>query len=137
MHRLLFTGLILICCLFVCGILILLFKDRTILVPPPEQVSESFFKQVQMKRYSRALPLLEVSLKREVTPYVLSELRREVESKIGTIQKVKGEKGFINGDTASATAQLKGEKKSMQIEVRLMRQQGVWKVSSVAFRSME
>ena len=131
MRKLAITGLILVFLLFVCGLLIVFLNDRTVLVPPPEQVSESFFKQIQMKRYSRAFPLLEGSLKEEVTPYVLNELRREVETRIGTIEKVKGEKGVINGDSASAIAQLKGEQGHLPIEVNLVRQQGVWKVNSV------
>jgi hypothetical protein len=131
MRKMMHTLLILGFSLFLCGIILMYFKDRTTLVPPPEQVSESFFKQIQLKRYSRAIPLLSSNLERKVTSYVLTELKREIEARIGAIEKVKGKEGIIKGDFASASAEVQGKEGSVDIPVKLLRQQGVWKVDSV------
>jgi hypothetical protein len=84
-----------------------------------------------LKRYSRAIPYLSSNFERQATPYVMFQLRREVQAKIGVIEKVKGKKGIIKGDSAAALAEIKGKEGSIEIPVKLLRQQGIWKVDSV------
>jgi hypothetical protein len=131
MRKIVLALLIIVSSLLICGAFVILFKDRTILVPPPEQASESFFKQVQMKRYSRAIPLLSSELERKVTPELLIQLKREVEARVGTIEKVQGKESIINGNSATSVAEVQGTEGSINISVTLVREQGVWKVDSV------
>lgn len=131
MRKLFTTAVVVVSTLALCGAVIFILKDNSTLVPPPEVVSESFFKQLQMKRYSRAIPLLEKSLHSEVTPYVLSELAQEIEAGTGEIQRVTGKKGLIDGDSAEASVEIKGKLGSSNLPVQLVRQQGVWKLKTV------
>ena len=60
-------------------------SDRTMFVPPPEAVAESFMRQLATGRYARALPYLSDDLAARTTPDTLRALTDRLQNRTGKI----------------------------------------------------
>src|SRR5688572_6957444 len=99
MMRLFLTGISILCALLICAFLIFVVHDTSTLVPPPGSVCKIFFKQLQTKRYSRAIPLLDSNLKNRADAAMLEGLKKHLETKIGKIRHMKSNHATITGDS--------------------------------------
>jgi hypothetical protein len=106
--------------------------DRTMFVPPPEAVAESFMRQLTTGRYARALPYLSDDLAARTTPDTLRALTDRLQNRTGKILNVRGDPVSISGDQAEANATLKTKAAGEPaFNFKLTRQEGVWKISDI------
>jgi hypothetical protein len=110
--------------------------DRTVFVPPPEAIVESFVRELETNRYERAMSYLSRERREKVNPETLKELTGLLRQRTGEITDVRGEKGWIQGDRAEARARLKTELLGCpSLKFALSREEGLWSISSL--RSLE
>ncbi len=91
--------------LLVAGIVFGL-HDTSVMVPPPESVSEGFVRALVGTRYERALPYLSETLQPTVTADVLRRYSARLNGRLGDIIDVQGESGWEQGDSAEASVVL-------------------------------
>jgi hypothetical protein len=107
--------------------------DTTVLVPPPEAMVEGFMRELVTKRYERTMPYLSQELRAEVRPETLKEVTDRLRQRAGEIRDVRGEKGWIQGDRAEASARLKTELLDCpSLKFILSRQDGIWLISDLS-----
>jgi hypothetical protein len=110
--------------------------DRTVFVPPPEAMVESFVRELETNRYERAMFYLSRELRAKVDPETLKELTGRLRQSTGKITDVRGEKGWIQSDRAEARARLKTAFLGCpSLKFALSREDGIWSISSL--RSLE
>jgi hypothetical protein len=103
--------------------------DSSVFVPPPESVAEGFVRQVVAERYSEALPYLSAALAERTTEESLKQLKKDLESRSGTIFNVQGEPGAIEENRAEASARLQVQDGEFALRFDLVRQEGVWSIT--------
>jgi hypothetical protein len=106
--------------------------DRTVFVPPPEAVVESFVVELKTKRYERAMSYLSQECRASVRPGTLRELTERLKRRTGEITEVRGEKGWIQGDLAEASARLKTELLGCpSLKFSLSPKDGIWSINDL------
>lgn len=106
--------------------------DATTFVPPPEAVVESFVRELETKRYERAMSYLSEEYRAKVRPRTLKDLTERLKQRTGDITEVRGEKGWIQGDRAEASARLKTELLGRpSLKFAVSRKDGVWLISDL------
>jgi hypothetical protein len=106
--------------------------DATTFVPPPEAVVQGFMRELETKRYERAMFYLSEERRTKVHPETLKELTEHLKQNTGKIMEVRGEKGWIRGDRAEASAGLKTELLGRHsLKFALSRKDGVWLISDL------
>ena len=105
--------------------------DAGVMVPPPESVAESFFRQVETGRYSRAKPFLARELADSTPDGELERLLRELERRAGRIEKIHGDSARHDGRGATAFMTIAGSRDTVELELRLRREQRVWKIGAL------
>jgi hypothetical protein len=111
-------------------------RDATTFVPPPEAVVESFVHELKTKRYIRAMSYLSPDCRMKVRPLTLKESTERLKLITGEISGLRGEKGWIHGDSAEASVKLKTELSgSPSLKFPLSRRNGIWSISDL--RSLE
>lgn len=107
-------------------------RDATIFVPPPEAVVESFVHELKTRRYIRAMSYLSPECSMKVHPSTLKESTERLELITGKISGLRGEKGWILGDSAEAGVYLKTELSgSASLKFPLSRKYGIWAISDL------
>jgi len=101
--------------------------DATLLVPPPEVVAESFYRQIESGRYDRARPLL--SERQQVTTDSLRRLHEALERRSGPIEHVEGLAASRADTAAVARVELRASSGTSVLRVELVRERRLWKIS--------
>jgi hypothetical protein len=104
--------------------------DGSTLVPPPEAVAENFLRAMARRRYPQALPYLRPEL-RAVGVEGLRRHQQRIERACGLVRDVRGEDGARAGESATATALLKGAAGQGRMRFALVRQQGEWRLATL------
>jgi hypothetical protein len=118
--------------LFVCAASIFGLGDRQTLVSPPEAVAEDFLRATWMKRYPQAAQDLSEGARAHINEDELAAVRARLEEATGGIEDVRGEEGWIAGETAEAYASVRGRARTVRVRLRLLRESGNWRVAGVS-----
>jgi hypothetical protein len=106
--------------------------DRSVLASPPESVVEDFVRKLETGRYVRAHADLSDDLAAQVGPDSLRSLLRALESRVGTIVDVRGERLWMTRGSARAAAALETDRRrDVQIEFPLTWTNGEWAVADL------
>jgi hypothetical protein len=105
--------------------------DAATLVPPPEAVAENFLRALTRKRYAQALSHLTPELRARVGIDGLRRRRQQIEGACGHVEDVRGEEGTRSGQTAVATALVKGAARQRRMHFTLVRRWGEWRLASL------
>ena len=106
--------------------------DRAVLVPPPEMVVEEFVREISLRRWEQARPLLAAPLARRVEADSLRRLLEAVERRVGRIEDVRGRPISDTDETAEAVAEItsaRGDRATLRLP--LAREHGLWKISGL------
>jgi hypothetical protein len=104
------------------------FEDRFILTRPPEAAVEGFVRQLLTKRYERALPYLVDDQRNRLSPEDLRAYVEDLETRLGEIQDVRGERVSMTSERAQALAQVRTEQGWKAEPFRLVFEEGAWAV---------
>jgi hypothetical protein len=101
--------------------------DASTTVPPPESVAEQFARQIAARRYDRALEHVDPGS--GITLITLRLGGDAFHARAEGVDRVEGEPGEIQGNTASASAVLfTGNAGRVRFTHRLARRHGVWEI---------
>ena len=118
--------------LAVCAASVFGLGDRRTLASPPEAVAENFLRATCMKRYPQAARYLSEDARRRVGDGALSDARDRLDAAVGGIEDVRGEESWIAGNTAEATGELRGRRRTLPVRLRLLWEKGEWRVAGIA-----
>lgn len=105
--------------------------DRGWFVPPPESTSETFVRHLAARRYDRALAEVSRDAHQRTDVAQLRAQARALEDSVGGINNAAGEPGTIDGERATASVLVQGRRHVQRtVEIRLVREQGLWRVDS-------
>jgi hypothetical protein len=108
------------------------FGDRRTMVSPPEAVVENFVRALGRGRFPQAHKYLSTDARRGISVPRLAEATALLESRIGGIREVKGEKGWLAGDDAAAVALVKTQDaRAVRLALRLRREMGEWRLVGI------
>ena len=105
--------------------------DRQTFVPPPEAVAESFARQLVQRRYDLAVNYLGRNLRATTDANGLRARFDPLRQRIGTPNQVSGERDWMQESDASARALVEGESGNAVLQVRLEREQGLWRITQL------
>jgi hypothetical protein len=105
--------------------------DAKTLVPPPEAVAEGFVRTLAAGRYARATPFLSKRLATTTDESNLRAIAKQIEAGAGGILDVRGQTDSIDGEFARATAIVKTRSGERYVELRLVRESGVWSIDEI------
>jgi hypothetical protein len=105
--------------------------DAQTFVPPPDSVTQSFFKMLELKRFSIAQKFLTEQARQKVEDNELSMLNQKILAKIGPYQVYGGEFQIMDQDQATSNAHLKGTFVPLWPVVKLQREKGEWKIREI------
>jgi hypothetical protein len=107
-------------------------RDRSVLSSPPESVVEDFMRKLVTERYVRAHADLSDEIARDVGPDSLRSLLRALESRVGAITDVEGQRLWMTAEAARAAAKLTTERgDEVEVEFPLEWSRGDWAVADV------
>jgi len=115
--------------LLVCGAFLFWFGDKEIFTPPPHAVAESFFRELETGRYSRALPYLSEQLSSKTSEKDLHLLALHLEVSLGRAIDVRGEDYSRENDEAQAKASITTKSGKYILTVECVWENGVWVIS--------
>ena len=99
--------------------------DTGILVSPPEAVAEQFLRSLQTRRYEQARAQLASELKTRTAAGDLRRLHQDLETRVGRIEKVEGEKGAAPEE---AHCRLETDRGQVRVTLPFERASGEWHV---------
>jgi hypothetical protein len=106
--------------------------DRSVLTSPPELVVEDFMRKLETGRYVRAHGDLSDGLAQQVTPDSLRSLLRALESRVGAIVDVRGERLWMTNRAARAATTLETDRgQEVEVEFPLEWSSGEWSVADL------
>ena len=108
--------------------------DRSLLVPPPDAVTESFTHQLATRRYELALKMASSNTGRTETTSSLRGRFVSLLQPAGEINRVDAEVRWIAGDRAATTAIVRGDAGQIRIEFGLVRERGLWRIDTLPDR---
>ena len=105
-----------------------------VIVPPPENAAEQLVAALGARRYTGAMNQLSQDLQQQVREEDLRALVESIEqSGAQGIQDASGQSAQKQGSQATAQMQVKlGNNEEKTVELPLQKENGVWKVSSIA-----
>jgi hypothetical protein len=107
-------------------------RDRSVLASPPEATVEDFVRKLETGRYVRAHADLSDDVAQQVSPDSLQSLLRALESRVGKIRDVHGERLWMTDGTARAAAVLETDRgRKVEIAFPLTWTSGEWSVADV------
>lgn len=110
--------------------------DKTVMVAPPESITEGFMRSLSTRRYDQALTFLHDNLKKQTPTDDLKAFTQRIEREHGGIQNVSGEPIWIKGDRAEASAFLQTQRvKEVEIKFKLERDKGEWVIGEIGGRN--
>lgn len=106
--------------------------DGRTMVSPPEAVAEDFVRALERGRFPQAHKYLSAAARRRISTARLAEATESLEARIGRIEDVKGEKGWLSGDDAEASAVVKTQRAAgVRLPLRFHREAGEWRVVGI------
>ena len=103
--------------------------DRSTFVSPPEAVVEDLVRAAECRRYPQAMKYFTADARQRLSPDSVAEATRRLESRVGRIEDVKGEPGWMAGDDAQAFALIRtNQRDEVRLPMRLHREKGEWRV---------
>ena len=107
-------------------------RDRSVLTSPPESTVEDFMRKLETGRYVRAHADLSDDVAKRVTADSLRSLLLALESRVGAIVGVQGERLWITDAAARAAAVLTTDReREIAVEFPLVWSSGEWAVADV------
>ena len=107
-------------------------RDRSVLASPPEAVVEDFMRKLATTRYVRAHGDLSEDLAAQVSPDSLRSLLRSLESRVGGIVDVRGERLWMTDGSARAAAVLETDRgRQVEVDFPLAWAHGEWAVADL------
>jgi hypothetical protein len=103
--------------------------DTRILVSPPEAVAEQFLRSLQTRRYEQARAHLASVARTQITGDDLRRLHRDLESRVGKIENVQGEKA---DNPNEAYCLLETRRGRVRVTLLFERANGDWHIRDVA-----
>ncbi len=103
------------------------------LVPPPENVGQSFFTSLKAHNYQAAHDELSVDLRQQVDAETLKQLNERLEAAGLSIDRASGESSHIQGTAATADIRVmlaNGTEHSLTMP--FTQDQGLWYIASLA-----
>lgn len=108
------------------------FGDGRTFVSPPGAVMENFVRSLQCRRFPQAHKFLSSSARAHVGVDALADATARLESRVGAIEDVHGEDGWLRGDDAEASAVLRAARAGdARVTLRLHRESGEWRVVGI------
>lgn len=108
------------------------FRDRSVLTSPPEAAVEDFMRKLVMGRYGPAHADLSDDVAEHVTPDSLRALLRGLQSRVGSIVDVHGERLWMTEGAARAAAILKTDRdRQVEVDFPLAWSRGEWSIADV------
>lgn len=105
--------------------------DRSLLVPPPDAVAESFTHAVLVGRYRPAQNYLSETT--AAHPFEIADLRRVADTLVDGVPEVEAAVVMQDRQSAVVTVTLRGRRHSTgRLRVGLRFERGEWKVETVA-----
>jgi len=104
--------------------------DTSVLVSPPDAVTESFVRELGMARYGLARNYLARDVKRRTSEDDMRAGFETVQGGTGKPDQVITSPSSVEGDRARVLATLQGRQATAAMYVDLIRERGVWKVAS-------
>lgn len=102
------------------------------IVPPPEQVAAGMVDALGARRYEGALNQMSEEVKNQVRIEDLRQLVDEIEARHQGIDQAEGVDSQVQGDSASATVQVRTQDGQEHIlQFPLSSQNGIWSVDSI------
>jgi len=106
--------------------------DRRTFVSPPEAVVEDLVRALQCRRFRQSAKYFTRDARARVSPALLADVTARLESRIGRIEKVAAEDGWMAGDDAEAVAVLGTDQRDdVRVPLRLHREKGEWRVVGI------
>lgn len=106
--------------------------DGRTMVSPPEAVAENFVRALECGRFPQAHKYLSAEARRRISDARLAEATERLESRIGRIEDVKGDEGWLAGDEAEAGAVVKTRTAgAVRLALRFRREMGEWRVAGI------
>lgn len=106
--------------------------DRALFVPPPEVAAEEFVRGLTTERFELAQKRLTSAMQEEQTPDALGAAFETIRRDTGAINRVDATPTSADGDQASATANVEGDRGIVTLMLTLQREHGLWMVDSYA-----
>jgi hypothetical protein len=107
--------------------------DGRTTVSPPEAVAESFVRALERGRFPQAHKYLSSADRPRISAARLAEVTARLQSRIGRIEDVRGEEGWLAGDDAEAAAVVKTQRSGdVRLPLRFHREMGEWRVVGIA-----
>jgi hypothetical protein len=103
--------------------------DPSVLVAPPEAVSESFVRELAMQRYELAHHYLEKRLQRRTSAASLRASFEPLQGRTGRPDQVVTETVMADGDRARVLARVEGRRSTASMYVDLVREHGLWRIA--------
>jgi hypothetical protein len=103
--------------------------DTGILVSPPEAVAEQFLRSLQTRRYEQARALLASEARTQITGDDLRRLHRDLESRVGKIENVQGQKSDAPNEAYCLLETRRGQ---VRVALPFERANGDWHIRDVA-----
>lgn len=104
--------------------------DRSVLVAPPDAVSEAFVRELGMARYELARNYLARDVKAKTFEADLRATFEPLRQQTGRPDQVETRTSSMNGDSARVLAVFEGRQSTAAMYVDLIREHGVWKVAT-------
>jgi hypothetical protein len=114
------------------GIAVFALDDQQTVAAAPEAVAEGLVNQLVADRPDQTLQYLSSYARDEFAAPVLAQWIATVERTTGSISKVQTSKASIGENLAETTLTLRGPKATVQAQVNLVREAGLWKVEALA-----
>jgi hypothetical protein len=107
-------------------------KDSRILTAPPERELGVFLKRIGINQFATATTVLSDKLERRITADSLRALHDGITRQIGEIRDEETERRWIRGDSALAGGKLIGKRQTLEFDISLRRERGVWRITDLA-----
>jgi hypothetical protein len=105
--------------------------DRATLVPPPDAVAESFTRELVEERYALAMKFLAWNIASSMTPDELRRLYEPLRAGVGIPEQVEASLETMEEHRAAARTRVKGSEGSAVLQLRFVREDGLWVVSEL------
>jgi hypothetical protein len=103
------------------------------IVPPPEQVGQSFFNSLKSHDFGAAREQLSQDLQQQVSADDLRQMNARLDAAKTGIEQASGQTAQTQGQTATATVEVKLKDGTEQtVEVPLHQENGLWSITSLA-----
>lgn len=127
MRRISFLLFAIAAALAATGWIVGLTRDDSVLVPSPDHVAASFFRQLKTGRYAQAAPYLSRTMRDSVTA---RDLKNWAEG-LGEVKSVHPSSWSVREHEADAVVRIESENQEKTLRTTLIRENGLWKIQTL------